>query len=138
MMDNTLIQKIWLSVLMSYSLFELGAGTPWKNRETPAHKLLVTTKSKIIEKPINWFCSTFKFDKLGFFISLLIRARFKNRTFSGNETWLVIFLGPLFPRKGEFRQKKGFFLDEVSIVLGVLLKVKYFNIEVALHMDGTI
>jgi len=68
---------------------------------------------------------------------LLIRARFKNRTFSGNIT-LVIFLGPLFPRKGEFRQKKGFFLDEVSIVLGVLLKVKYFNIEVALHMDGTI
>jgi len=110
MMNNTLIQKIWLSVLMSYSLFELGAGTPWKNRETPAHKLLVTTKSKIIEKPINWFCSTFKFDKLGFFISLLIRARFKNRTFSGNETWLVIFFGSLVSEERWVSSEKGLFL----------------------------
>lgn len=49
----------------------------------------------------------------------------------GNET--LIFLGLLFLQKISFVRKRAFLI--VSIV-GAFLKVKYFNIEVTLHMDG--
>jgi len=64
------------------------------------------------------------FDKLGFLVKMqLTRA-------IGNET--LIFLGLLFLQKNVL-QKKSFFNSFNS---WGLLKVKYFNIEVTLHMDG--
>lgn len=64
------------------------------------------------------------FDKLGFLVKMqLTRA-------IGNET--LIFLGLLFLQKNVL-QKKSFFNNFNS---WGFLKVKYFNIEVTLHMDG--
>jgi len=73
-------------------------------------------------------------DKLGFF-SLLIRAR--SELFRGNETLLVLFFGSLV--SGEtlnFARKRVFWVEVFNSFWGGV-KVKYFNIEVALHMDGT-
>jgi len=79
-----------------------------------------------IEKNVCLFCfdQSLFFDKLGFLVKMqLTRA-------IGNET--LIFLGLLFLQKNVL-QKKSFFNSFNS---WGFLKVKYFNIEVTLHMDG--
>jgi hypothetical protein len=94
------------------------------------------TKSKIIEKALQRIFGLQGFDKLEF--SLTANKSKIRILFRGNETFF--FWVPCFWRKSVIlSSEKGLFdeLKNFNSFLGGGLKVKYFNIEVALHMDGT-